>query len=292
MLHVVYPSVSREEGFDPGDGKWHVLGCRVAADIPTSPGGTAYDPWQVAGETPTAPDGTNDEDGGSDYANPAAPQPGNAHPFMSWGATMKLVPGGYVPACRSQEGYNHYRRFVRLAPRMFGSSGRDLLIYMDGMVLSTIATGVMDIVLQPDLVTSCNGGGANTTTFDANKRFGFRFPLGVLTAESAFQLFVRGSSMGPHQSIWSAHLVVGHATTPQTSDPALDLKRGPFKMDFTTPGPDFDTTGCLLAFLYAARGSTACNLYDINVAGTGATQDGTKVRIRGGKCLALLTPGR
>lgn len=286
-------------GFDPTDRRWHVLGCKTAAEIPvTNSLGDVADPWVIAGETSDAPDGTNDDNGGG-YADPSYEQPGHCWPFQtldaqvrsnSQGSPSTISAGGYYPAANSGDAINHYRRFVRLAPRMFGASGRRIILTMSGLLKATNAANVLDLVFQHDLVTSVDGGGANTTTFDSNKRFGFRMALGNLGAnEVPFQLKIEGQAMGPKRSVWSAHLVVAAQANQETSSPALDQRRGPLSVNLTA-GPDLDTTGSLLAFLFAARRSTAIGLYDIGTAG-GAAQDGSEVYVKVGHALCLLSPG-
>lgn len=273
--------------FDPGDRRFYVLGVKTCADIPVSTGGTSHDPWQIAGETPDAPDGTNDETGSSDYADATALEPGHCWPFMGWGATVKANAGGYYPACQDNHDINHYRRFVRLAPRMFGSDGRILQIRSCGVLKATNAANVIDIILHHDLVTA-----TPTTTLTAGKYTGFRFPLGNLGAnEVAWYCELLGQPMGPYKSVWSAKLTVAAQTNPQTTAPALTLERGPVMMDLAGTGPNMDTTGSLLALLFSARRSTAITYDQLGTAG-GAAQDGSEVYMKGGACVALLWPGK
>lgn len=302
-------------GFDPVGRGWIVLGCKTAAEIPvTNSLGDVADPWIIAGETSDAPTGLNDvtaqdttdpPDGildtpGSTYAMAGALQPGHAWPFQTLDAQTRSVDqlaastisaGGYYPSAGSTEAINSYRRFVRLAPRMFGSSGRVFLLRASGLLKATNAANVLDLVFQHDLVTSVDAGGANTTAFDANKRWGFRHALGNLGAnEVPFELEIVGHAMGPKRSVWRSSLVVAAQTNPETTSPALDQRRGPLSVNLTA-GPDMDTTGSLLAFLFAARRSTAIGLFDIGTAG-GAAQDGSEVYVKIGAAIALLSPGQ
>lgn len=296
-----YPSspAAPSVAFDATDRRWYVLGCKTAAEIPVTDSlSDVADPWVIAGETSDPPDGTNDLNGGS-YADPTYEQPGHCWPFQSLdshtrsenqSAASTISAGGYYPAANSGDAINHYRRFVRLAPRMFGAGGRRIIFTASGLLKATNAANVLDLVFQHDLVTSVDGGGANTTTFDANKRFGFRFALGNLGAnEVPFQWRIEGQAMGPKRSVWSASLLVAAQTNPETTSPALDLRRGPLSVNLTA-GPDLDTTGSLLAFLFAARRSTAIGLFDIGTAG-GAAQDGSEVYVKVGHALCLLSPG-
>lgn len=287
-------------GFDPVGRGWIVLGCKAAAEIPvTNSLGDVADPWIIAGETSDAPTGLNDVNGGK-YADPTYEQPGHAWPFQtldaqsrsqSQSAASTISAGGYYPAANSGDAINHYRRFVRLAPRMFGSSGRVFLLRASGLLKATNAANVLDLVFQHDLVTSVDGGGANTTAFDANKRWGFRHALGNLGAnEVPFELEIVGHSMGPKRSVWRSSLIVAAQTNPETTSPALDQRRGPLSVNLTS-GPDMDTTGSLLAFLFAARRSTAIGLFDIGTSG-GAAQDGSEVYVKIGAAIALLSPGQ
>lgn len=294
------------DGFDPNDRKWYVLGCKTFADIPSSTTGTPFDPWQIAGETSDAPDGTNDQAAG-DYANvsdPLATQPGHCWPFMCLGATSStrdaavgqsapstISAGGAYPANFNKQGINHYRRFVRLAPRMFGSDGRDIIIPISGRLKATNAIDCLDIILHHDLVTSVDGAGANTTALTAGKYTGFRWVLGNLgAAEVSFDLTIIGRSMGAFKQTWHAHLVVAAQANPQITAPAVDARRGPVMLDLTSTGPNMDTTGSLLALLFAARGSTAITFDQLGVAG-GAAQDGSETYVKVGKALCLLSPG-
>lgn len=287
-------------GFDPVGRGWIVLGCKTAAEIPvTNSLSDVADPWIIAGETSDAPTGLNDLALGK-YADPTYEQPGHAWPFQtldaqsrsqSQSAASTISAGGYYPAANSGDAINHYRRFVRLAPRMFGSSGRVFLLRASGLLKATNAANVLDLVFQHDLVTSVDGGGANTTTFDANKRWGFRHALGNLGAnEVPFELEIVGHAMGPKRSVWRSSLIVAAQTNPETTSPALDQRRGPLSVNLTS-GPDMDTTGSLLAFLFAARRSTAIGLFDIGTAGS-AAQDGSEVYVKIGAAIALLSPGQ
>lgn len=292
-LDIPLPPTVRD-GFDATDGEWYVLGAMTAADIPASPvGSTAYDPWQIAGDTSAAPDGTNDESGDSDYANTDALEPGHVWPFMCLGATIQstlassLQDYGYFPACRSQENINHYRRFVRLAPRMFGSTGRVLVFKMSGLLKATNARDCLDILIHHDLETA-----TPTTTLTAGKYTGFRWVLGNLGAsEVAFTLEVIGHAMGPFKQVWSARLVVAAQSSPESTAPAVDASRGPTYIDLESTGPDMDQDGSQLALLFAARGSTAITFDTIGSAG-GATLDGSEVYCKVGAGLALLSPGK
>lgn len=297
------------DGFDPTDRRWYVLGCKTCADIPVGVGASnIYDPWQIAGETSDAPNGSNDLNVG-DYATPLDPstdpsiynfstQPGHCWPFMSLSATSRstgmsspsiISAGGYYPSNNDKEGINHYRRFVRLAPRMFGSGGRKIIHTMSGLMLSSHANSVLDVVFQHDLVTSVDGAGNNTTTFDSNKRFGFRFHMGNLGAsERAFRLEIVGHAMGPRKSVWTGHLLIA-GSNPEEDAPALDQHRGPKYVNLSS-GPDMDTEGSMLAFLYAARRHTGIGLYDIGTAGS-AAQNGSEVYCKVGAALTLLSPG-
>lgn len=297
-----YPSspVAPSVAFDPTDRRWYVLGCKTAAEIPvTNSLGDVADPWVIAGETSDAPDGTNDLNGGK-YADPTYLQPGHCWPFQSLdshtrsqnqSAASTISAGGYYPSANGGDAINAYRRFVRLAPRMFGAGGRRIIFTVSGLLKATTsAANVLDLVFQHDLVTSVDGGGANTTTFDANKRFGFRFPLGNgITNEAPFQLHIEGHAMGPKRSVWYASLIVAAQTNPETTSPALDLRRGPLSVNLTA-GPDLDSTGSLLAFLFAARRSTGLGLFDLG-ADAADPQDGSECYVKVGSALCLLSPG-
>jgi hypothetical protein len=237
---------------------------------------------------------------GAGYLNPGDIEPGHAWPFMNWSSTTKGtsdVGSGYFPASLANDGNNHYRRFCRLAPGMFGSAGACIRILMSGLVRSSIAAGCLDIVIHPNLVTSVSAAGANTTAFDANKRIGMRWALGLLhaTNEYPFMLDIVGHAMGPYKSIWGGRLVVDSnvaGSDNSSADPTIDKMRGPIHRDLTTAAINMDTQGALLAFLFAGRSSTASTVFDIGSTGTGGTQDGTVVRVRGGAALALLSPGQ
>jgi hypothetical protein len=277
------------DGFDPVDRRLYVLGVKTCAEIPLTVGSDPHDPWQIAGETSAAPDGTN-VDGGAYHAtgDPLDTEPGHVWPFMNLGATMRsnLSPAGYFPACRSKEGINHYRRCVRLAPRMFGSDGRLLAFRLFGRLKATNAANVLDLILPVDLVTALP-----TTTLVAGKHVAIRLPLGNLGAnEVGFSLTVEGQPIGPRRSLWEARLRVAAQTNPGTSNPALDLVRGPFELDLTATGPDMDTTGGELGFLFAARRSTAIAVDAIGTAG-GAAQDGSEVYVKVGAASCFLFPG-
>lgn len=282
------------DGFDATDGKWYVLGGRTFADVPVSPAGsTGYAPWRIAGDTSAAPDGTNDETGQGDYANAGALEPGHVYPFQTLSATIKSTLASTVqaygdfPACWSNENINHYRRFVRLAPRMFGGSGRKLFIWLSGRVKATNARNCLDIVIHHDLVTA-----TPATTFTAGKYTGFRWVLGNLGAnEVSFELAIVGTPMGPYKQSWQGHLRVAAQTNPESTAPAIDSARGPCMIDLTTTGPNMDTTGSQLAFLFAARGTTGIAFDNIGGAG-GPTLDGSEVYVKVGQALALLSPGR
>lgn len=292
------------DGFDPVDRRLYVLGVKTCAEIPLTVGTDPHDPWQIAGETSDPPDGTNIEgDAGAYHAtgDPLDTEFGHVWPFMNLGATMRsknqsapsVVPvgagtsaGGYYPACRSKEGINHYRRCVRLAPRMFGSDGRLLAFRLFGRLKATNAANVLDLILPFDLVTALP-----TTTLVAGKYVAIRFPLGNLGAnEVGFSLTVEGQPMGPRRSLWEARLRVAAQTNPGTSNPALDLVRGPLELDLTSTGPDMDTTGGQIGFLFAARRSTAIAVDDIGTAG-GAAQDGSEVYVKVGAASCFLFPG-
>lgn len=289
--------------FDPATSGWTILGGKACADIPVSLAGTHYDPWQIAGETSDPPDGTNDETGQGDYANftdPLAIEPGHAWPFMCLSATQQstsqsfpstISSGGYYPACQNKEGINHYREFVRLAPRMFGSCGRLLWIPIRGVLKSTNARDCIDIIIHHDLVTSVDGAGNNTTALTAGKYTGFRWITGALGGnEVAFALDIFGHAMGPYKQVWSSRLVVAAQTNPESTAPAIDSSRGPALINLSSTGPDMDNTGSRLALLYAARGTTATSYNTLGSAG-GAAQDGSEVYMKVGSALALLSPG-
>lgn len=282
-----------DEGFDPSDRRWYVLGAKTCADLPTSPGGTGYDPWQIAGDTSAAPDGTNDETGLSDYPNAAANEPGHVWPYMNLGATLRstlastIEPFGYFPACQPNEGINHYRRFVRLAPGMFGYHGRFLWLRVPGRIKATNARDCIDVVLHHDLVTA-----TPATTFTAGKYTGFRWVVGNLGAnEVACELEIVGQAMGPFKSNWWGRLVVAAQTNPESTAAAIDSRRGPITMDLTGTGPNMDTAGSQLALLIAARGNAATSFDTIGSAG-GAAQDGSEVYLKMGAGLCLLSPGQ
>lgn len=286
------------DGFDPVDRRFYVLGCKTCAEIPTTVGSDPHDPWQIAGETSDPPDATNienDSGGYTDTGDVLDIELGHVWPFMNLGATLRsknqsapstISAGGYYPSCRDKEGYNHYRRGVRFAPRMFGSDGRRFTLGMGGLLKATNAANVLDILLHMDLVTA-----TPTTSLTAGKYVAFRFPLGNLGAnEVGFQLDMSAVPMGPHRSLWEASLRVAAQTNPGTSNPALNLVRGPVELDLRATGPNMDTTGANLAILFAARRSTAIAVDAIGTAG-GAAQDGSEVYCKVGHALALLWPG-
>ncbi len=289
-------AVGELDSFDPHDRKWYVLGAKTMADLGVAPGGTEYDPWQIAGETANAPTNANTIEGGDfdDIVDTGfAHEPGHAWPYMNLGATQKSSGGGYVPACRDKEGVNHYRRFVRLAPGMHGSSGRRLFIYVPLRVFATNARDCLDVIIHHDLVTSADPGtGANTTAFTAGKYTGFRWVLGNLGAsEVSGELIVEAHPMGKHQATWRAELTVAAQANPESTVPPFDrVGRGPRLLDLTGAGLNMDTVGSQLAFLFAARGNTAINYDTIGSAG-GALQDGTEVYVKAGAALVLLSPG-
>jgi hypothetical protein len=290
---LIYPL--SEDGFDVSGTGWYVLGGKTYADLPASSGGTEFDPWRIAGETPNAPTNANTTEGGDfdEIADPSfAHEPGHVWPFQGLSAVQKSTGGGYVPACRDKEGVNHYRRFCRLAPMMFGSTGRRVLFRLPLRILATNARDCLDVIIHHDLVTSVNPGtGANTTAFAAGKYGGFRWVLGNLgAAEVSGELLVWGHAMGAFKQTWGASLVVAAQANPESTAPAIDQRRGPIMLDLTATGPNMDTVGSQLAFLFAARGNTAIAYDAIGVAG-GALQDGTEVYVKVGAAIALLSPG-